>query len=84
MGGGGAEESDPENPERDDLPKQQSGMSQSVQNDIGVCVVIILITVLAIIVTAIKIVLFDTSAYPELFGIETTTTSTTTLNPLME
>ena len=51
MGGGGAEESDPENPERDDLPKQQSGMSQSVQNDIGVCVVIILITVLAIIVT---------------------------------
>ena len=62
--GGGADESDPENPERDDLPKQQSGMSQSVQNDIGVCVVIILITVLAIIVTGKDI--FCTLYQPEL------------------
>ena len=65
MGGGGAEESDPENPERDDLPKQQSGMSQSVQNDIGVCVVIILITVLAIIVTGKDLFFLHTSLTSE-------------------
>ena len=47
---------------------QVSGLSQSNKDDIGVCVVIILITILAIIVTIIKIILFDISAYPELFG----------------
>ena len=82
MGGGAGEGGDdPENP--DGIPKQASGMSQSVQNDIGVCVVIILITVLAIIVTTIKIILFDRQAYPELFGIETTTSTTSTANPLL-
>ena len=68
MGGGGDAE------KGDDLPKQ-TGMSQSSKDDIGVCVVIILITILAIIVTAIKIVLFDRQTYPELFGVTTTTTT---------
>lgn len=54
------------------------GMSQSNKDDLGVCIVIILITVLAIIVTVIKIVLIDVTQYPELFGRETTTASTTT------
>jgi len=43
------------------------------------------ITVLAIIVTVIKIILFDTKNYPELFGRPPTTTDapvTTTLTPL--
>ena len=56
-----------------DQKGQSSGMSQSSKDDIGVCVVIILITILAIIVTVIKIILIDVPAYPELFGIETTT-----------
>jgi hypothetical protein len=46
------------------------------------------ITVLAIIVTVIKIILFDTKNYPELFGKPptdpptTTSASMTTYNPL--
>lgn len=59
--------------------QQPQGLSQSSKDDIGVCVVIILITVLAIIVTIIKIVLFDIANYPELFssggGSDTTTTT---------
>lgn len=51
----------------------QSGLSQSSKDDIGVCVVIIAITFLAIIVTIIKIILFDRNTYPELFGGATTT-----------
>jgi hypothetical protein len=43
-------------------------MSQSSKDDLGVCIVIILITVLAIIVTVIKIIMFDISNYPEIFG----------------
>lgn len=54
----------------------QSGLSQSSKDDIGVCVVIISITLLAIIVTIIKIILFDLSNYPELFGYPEPTNST--------
>ena len=54
----------------------QSGLSQSSKDDIGVCVVIISITLLAIIVTIIKIILFDLSNYPELFGYPEKTNST--------
>ena len=57
-------------------PQPQSGLSQSSKDDIGVCVVIISITLLAIIVTIIKIILFDLSNYPELFGYPETTNST--------
>ena len=57
-------------------PHQPSGLSQSSKDDIGVCVVIILITVLAIIVTIIKIILFDLTAYPEIFGTGSPTNST--------
>merc|ERR1711894_340193 len=56
---------------------QPTGLSQSSKDDIGVCVVIISITVLAIIITVIKIVLFDISAYPELFGGPATSNTTT-------
>ena len=48
--------------------KTKTGMNQGAKDDIGVCVVIILITVLAVIVTVIKIILFDVTTYPELFG----------------
>lgn len=48
--------------------KQSSGMSQANKDDLGVGIAIILITVLAIIVTVIKIILFDIKAYPEIFG----------------
>merc|ERR1712037_926226 len=58
---------------------QPTGLSQSSKDDIGVCVVIISITILAIIITVIKIVLFDISAYPELFG-RSDTSNTTTQN----
>merc|ERR1711997_663123 len=59
---------------------QPTGLSQSSKDDIGVCVVIISITILAIIITVIKIVLFDISAYPELFGSDPVTSNTTTQN----
>ena len=57
----------------------KAGMSQSSKDDIGVCVTIILITVLAIIVTSVKIVLIDMNSgeYPGLFGELNTTTTTT-------
>merc|ERR1711948_102016 len=61
--------SNAEKPEPTETQKQQpQGLSQSSKDDIGVCVVIISITILAIIITIIKIVLFDISAYPELFS----------------
>ena len=60
--------------------KMSQGLSQSSKDDIGVCVVIISITILAIIITVIKIVLFDISAYPELFGSDPVTSNTTTQN----
>ena len=47
---------------------QNAGMSQSNKDDLGVCIVIILITLLAIVVTAIKIVMIDIENYPSLFG----------------
>eukprot|EP00095_Tigriopus_kingsejongensis_P011410 maker-scaffold508_size152036-snap-gene-0.16 protein:Tk11410 transcript:maker-scaffold508_size152036-snap-gene-0.16-mRNA-1 annotation:"hypothetical protein" len=47
--------------------KQATGMSQASKDDLGVCVVIILITVLAIIVTITKIILFDIKQAP-IFG----------------
>merc|ERR1711956_18576 len=59
---------------------QPTGLSQSSKDDIGVCVVIISITVLAIIITVIKIVLFDISAYPELFSSSSATSNITTQN----
>ena len=51
-----------------DDPAKSGGMSQANKDDLGVCVVIILITVLAIIVTVIKIILFDIKNYPQIFG----------------
>merc|ERR1712156_221170 len=57
--------------------QQPQGLSQSSKDDIGVCVVIISITILAIIITIIKIVLFDISAYPELFSSGSSSDSTT-------
>ena len=64
---------------KDAQKDQKSGMSQSSKDDMGVCVTIILITVLAIIVTSIKIVLIDMHdiKYAELFGKNITTTTTT-------
>ena len=60
---------------------EKSGMSQSSKDDMGVCVTIILITILAVIVTSIKIVLIDMNdeKYAELFGKNITTTTTTTI-----
>ena len=48
----------------------KAGMSQSSKDDIGVCVTILAITVLAIIVTSIKIVIIDmhSTQYAKLFG----------------
>ena len=63
-----AEKGESEKPLQQQQPQQQQGLSQSSKDDIGVCVVIILITILAVIVTIIKIVLFDINNYPELFG----------------
>ena len=56
------------------------GMSQSSKDDIGVCVTILAITVLAIIVTSIKIVIIDmhSTQYASLFGNNVTTTIATT------
>ena len=68
-GGGGNDKSN------NDPSKQKPGMGQGAKDDIGVCIVIILITVLAIIVTVIKIILFDVTQYPELFGTQATTES---------
>ena len=71
-----------------DLPKDatKAGMSQSSKDDIGVCVTIILITILAIIVTSIKIVLIDMHSveYASLFGNNITTTTTTSATPIEE
>ena len=57
---------------------EQHGMSQRLKSDIGVCVVIILITILGIIVTALKIVIIDMNSvkYAALFGNNVTTTTT--------
>ena len=63
-----AEKGESEKPLQQQQPQQQQGLSQSSKDDIGVCVVIILITILAVIVTIFKIVLFDINNYPELFG----------------
>ena len=57
-----------DSPKEDPQSKQSAGMSQSSKDDLGVCIVIILITLLAIVVTAIKIVMIDIKAYPQLFG----------------
>ncbi len=65
---GNVKDDDKKEEDADKLPGKQSGMSQSSKDDLGVCIVIILITVLAIIVTVIKIVMFDIAAYPEIFG----------------
>ena len=70
------EKGESEKPLQQQQQQQQQGLSQSSKDDIGVCVVIILITVLAIIVTIIKIVLFDINNYPELFGGSPVNTST--------
>ena len=60
------------------------GLSQSSKDDIGVCVVIISITILAVIITIIKIVLFDISAYPELFGSSSSDSTSTPKNNTSE
>lgn len=64
----------------------KAGMSQSSKDDLGVCVTIILITVLAIIVTSIKIVLIDMHSkdYAALFGNDIPTTTTTSAPPTKE
>ena len=58
------------------------GMSQSSKDDIGVCFTILAITLLAIIVTSVKIIIIDmhSEQYAALFGnnITTTTTPSTT------
>jgi hypothetical protein len=66
-----------ENKDTKDLQKEgKQGMSQSSKDDIGVCVTILLITLLAIIVTSIKIVLLDMNGeYATLFGNNVTTTA---------
>ena len=69
-------EANTETTEQKHPPQPQSGLTQSNKDDIGVCVVIISITLLAIIVTIIKIILFDLSNYPELFGYPEPTNST--------
>lgn len=63
---------------RDAAHDKDKGMSQSSKDDIGVCVTIILITVLAVIVTSIKIVLIDmhSAEYANFFGTNITTTTT--------
>ena len=71
-----AEKGESEKPLQQQQPQQQQGLSQSSKDDIGVCVVIILITILAVIVTIFKIVLFDINNYPELFGGSPVNTST--------
>ena len=68
-----------ENTETKDLQKDpKQGMSQSSKDDIGVCVTILAITVLAIIVTSIKIIIIDmhSEQYASLFGNNITTTTT--------
>ena len=57
---------------------QKHGKRQNLKDDINVCVTIILITILAIIVTSIKIVLIDMHSvkYAALFGNNVTTTTT--------
>ena len=70
------EKGEPETEHSKHPTQPQSGLSQSSKDDIGVCVVIISITLLAIIVTIIKIILFDLSNYPELFGYPEPTNST--------
>merc|ERR1712218_445274 len=64
--------------------QQPQGLSQSSKDDIGVCVVIISITILAVIITIIKIVLFDISAYPELFGSSSSDSTSTPKNNTSE
>ena len=71
-----AEKGESEKPLQQQQPQQQQGLSQSSKDDIGVCVVIILITILAVIVTIFEIVLFDINNYPELFGGSPVNTST--------
>merc|ERR1712241_733951 len=77
--GSNAEKPEPTETQKQQLQIQQQqpqGLSQSSKDDIGVCVVIISITILAIIITIIKIVLFDISAYPELFSSGSSSDST--------
>ena len=68
-----------ENTETKDLHKDpKQGMSQGSKDDIGVCVTILAITLLAIIVTSIKIIIIDmhSEQYASLFGNNITTTTT--------
>lgn len=63
-------------------PENKPGMSQSSKDDIGVCVTILAITLLAIIVTSIKIVTIDMHSvqYAGLFGNNVTTTTPATIH----
>ena len=58
---------------------QNRGKRQSLKDNINVCAMIIFMTILAVIVTSIKIVLIDMNSvkYAALFGNNVTTTTTT-------
>ncbi len=68
--------------QKKDQDKEKSGMSQSSKDDLGVCLVLGFIVVLAVIVTIIKIIVYDRFKYPHLFGGETTTVGPPTTTSL--
>ena len=65
---------------RETVRYERTGMSLGMKSDIGVCVTMILLTILSVFITAIKILLIDMNSekYAHLFGrINEYNTSTT-------
>ena len=67
-GGGDSSSSKKEKEASSKKDKEKSGMSQSSKDDLGVCVAIGFIVLLAVIVTVVKVIIYDRFKYPHLFG----------------
>ena len=68
---------------RETVRYERTGMSLGMKSDIGVCVTMILLTILSVFITAIKILLIDMNSekYARLFGRLNDYNTSTTIDP---
>ena len=68
---------------RETVRYERTGMSLGMKSDIGVCVTMILLTILSVFITAIKILLIDMNSekYAHLFGRINEYNTSTTIDP---
>ena len=68
---------------RETVRYERTGMSLGMKSDIGVCVTMILLTILSVFITAFKILLIDMNSekYAHLFGRLNDHNTSTTIGP---